>query len=147
MFRREHFAPVETGGATGLWIYKTEDVSLSVLATGYFNDASDVLKRGDAVIAITLHGTIMTYVSEVTDGVVKTQVRVTPSLEGPIAGNNSITRAEIEAILTSYNIELPLDQSISITFNDPDDHPDKAFFCTYDVNFDTWYFEKLDPAT
>ena len=146
MFNRNHFAPVETGGTTSLFIYKTDDVSLEVLSLGYFNGAIDVLKKGSGILVISQHGTFLTYISQASDGIVRTQVKTSPTLEGPISAQNSITRAEIEAILTSYNVELPLDQSISVTLNDPDDQPDKAFYCTYDHNFDTWYYEKLDPA-
>lgn len=146
MFNRNFFSPIETGGNTSIFAYKTDDVSLEVLTTGYFNDAADVVEKGSGIIVISLHGTFTTYVSSIEDGVVETQVGTNPVLEGDIVSQNEISVPEIEAILDSYGIAHPLNQDISMTFRDPTDHPNKAFYCTYDVDGDQWFFEKLDPC-
>jgi hypothetical protein len=42
------------GGADpGLWIYKTPDAVATVVASGYFNNATNELKQGDMVFAVT----------------------------------------------------------------------------------------------
>lgn len=146
MFTRETLSPMETGGTNSVWSYRTEDTSIAVLAGGYFNDAADVFEKGTAILVISVYGTFLTYISHIDNGYVRTQVRTSPTLQGDIASQNEITVTEIEAILLSYGVELPLDQSIQMTFQDPTDHPSKAFFCTYDVNDETWFFEKLDPC-
>ena len=147
MFTRNTLSPIETGGTTSIWAYHTDDTSISTLAPGYFNDAADIFQHGSGIIVISKYGTFFTYVANISDdGVVSMQVGTTPVLQGTILSQNEITRTEIEAILTTYGIFLPLDQSMQITFHDPDAFPDKAFFCTYDVNDDQWFFEKLDPC-
>ena len=147
MFTRETLSPIETGGTTSVLAYRTGDSSINVLASGYFNEAADVLEKGSAILVISAHGSFLAYISEVSDeGNVRTQVRTSPTLEGDIVGQTTITTTEIETILTAYGVQLPLDQSLNVTFHDPTDLPNKAFFCTYDVNTDQWFFEKLDPC-
>jgi hypothetical protein len=34
-----------------LYVYKTDDAKATVIASGYFNDAKDVLKKGDMIFA------------------------------------------------------------------------------------------------
>ena len=145
-FTRKNLAPIETGGETSIWAYKTDDTSLATLADGYFNDAADVLEPTSGIIIMSRFGTFTAYVSSIIEGDVNLQVSNTPTLEGDVLGQNDITTAEIEATLTSYGISLPLKQSLTITIHDPTDVPDKAFLCTFDQNIDQWYFEKLTPC-
>ena len=145
-FTRETLAPIETGGRTSIWAYKTDDTSINVLSDGYFNDAADVLEQGSGIIVMSQFGTIIVYVSSIEEGDVNLQVRNTPTLEGEVLGQNEITTAEINATLTSYGIDLPLLQSMTLTIHDITSQPDKAFMCTYDKNIDQWYYEKLEPC-
>ena len=147
MFDRKKLAPIQTDGETSVWAYKTEDdSSIAVRAIGYFNDAADVLEVGSAIISTTKYGVLTLYISAIEDGVLYTQSSTTPTLEGEIAGLNTITVAEINTILAAYEISTPLSQSIQIIFHDPTQQPDSAFFTTYDANIDQWYFEKLTPC-
>lgn len=42
------------GGADpGMWIYKTADAIATVVASGYFNGATNELKQGDVIHAVT----------------------------------------------------------------------------------------------
>jgi hypothetical protein len=40
-------------GAPTIWAYATADALATVNTAGYFNDASDLLKTGDLIIALT----------------------------------------------------------------------------------------------
>lgn len=40
------------GADPGLWIYKTTDAIATVIGSGYFNDATNELKRHDVIIVL-----------------------------------------------------------------------------------------------
>tara|TARA_Y100001951_G_C11268463_1_gene257135 strand:+ start:666 stop:911 length:246 start_codon:yes stop_codon:yes gene_type:complete len=43
----------KVGGANpGLWIYKSADALATIVASGYFNDATNELKEHDVIISI-----------------------------------------------------------------------------------------------
>lgn len=41
------------GAEPGIWIYETADAVATVVASGYFNNATNELKQGDIILAIT----------------------------------------------------------------------------------------------
>ena len=47
----------KVGGANpGLWIYKSADAISSIIASGYFNDATNELKEHDVIIVVGATG-------------------------------------------------------------------------------------------
>jgi hypothetical protein len=43
-----------------LWHYTTNDAATAVATAGYFNDASDLLRKGDLILANTSTGSTLT---------------------------------------------------------------------------------------
>lgn len=41
------------GAEPGLWVYETPDAIATVVASGYFNNATNELKNGDIIFAVT----------------------------------------------------------------------------------------------
>jgi len=140
MFNRANLAIVAGAGENQVFAYKTDDTSFDIRQDGYFDSAYDVMTKGAFILADTKYGSLVMYVAGVNvDGksvAVSTNTR--PTLEGAVANNNSITVAEIDATLASYNIQTPLSQRAG--------SGDRTFLCKYDENIDQWYFEKMNPC-
>jgi hypothetical protein len=46
-------------GTVGLWVYRTTDAIATVIASGYFNEKNEVIKKGDIILCTsTLGGTV-----------------------------------------------------------------------------------------
>ncbi len=146
-FNRESLALISGAGGNSVYAYNTQDGSLDVKADGYFNDASGILDPTSMIMCQTKYGSLLLYVSTIVNGVVSVSGSNRPVLEGTIDANNAITQLEIEGILTSYGINVPLTSDSALYMRDPDARQDKAFLVKFSESADTWYYEKLNPAS
>jgi hypothetical protein len=139
--------PVATSGRNSVFSYNTDEPLVNLVKPGYFNDAYNVLEKGSIILISSPGGTVNTIVSHKENGNITVRLPFQAVLEGEIASNATVTRAEIETALEEYDIVLPLEASASFVMHDASGNPDKSFFVAYDKIIDTWYHVKMTPSS